>query len=382
MHHVRVDGQTLTGGAEKYIQLAIDALLRVGASVHVGYSGDSIYDDLLVAYGPDRLTVERTGWLNDHLAGDARFSLDTILRRRRWLRAVHADTVFAVQQAAGCAFVYSLVAAKSLGLRVVTSIRQMADPLPATSGKRWLGLIPSPQWWRRATNLRKRVPAWCADAVIFNSQRIAEEYVRQHGYSRDRIHVIRNGESADGGEIHTARARPLRIASVGRITTAKGSDTLLEAFSTISKRHPDARLTYFGDGPLVSELRDRAMSLGLAQRVRFAGYEADRDRIYGEMDICVQASRRESMSNSVIEAMVRGIPCVVTDVGGMPETVVDGQSGYVVPPEAPAACAEAISRLMADEATFARISTAAALRARRLFDPHEFQRATVAAILG
>ena len=123
VHHVQVDGQTLTGGAEKYIQQAIEALLRVGTRVHVGYSGDSIYDQLLAAHGPNELTVERTGWLDENLSGDARLDLGVLRRRRRWLKAVHADTVFAVQQASGGAFVNSLVAAILLRLRVVTSIR-------------------------------------------------------------------------------------------------------------------------------------------------------------------------------------------------------------------------------------------------------------------
>lgn len=380
MHHVHVDGQTLTGGAEKYIQLAIDALLRVGARVHVGYSGDSIYDGLLASYGPDQLTVERTGWLDENLSGDARLDIEVVLQRRRWLKAAGADTIFAVQQSSGGAFVNSLLAAKTLRLRVVTSIRQMPESPPPATDKRWLGLLPLPQWWRRRWLWRRQIPAWCADAIIYNSHRVAETYARQYGYPRDRFHIIRNGEATDA--IHSCHARPLRIASVGRVTSAKGADTLLEAFSSLAPRHPGIQLIYFGDGPLVPELRIRARDLGLSERVQFAGYQADRERIYRDVDICVQPSRRESMSNSVIEAMARGIPCVVSDVGGLPETVVDGQSGFIVPPNEPTACAEAISRLLSNDETFARFSTAAARRARSLFDPFEFQRATVAAILG
>ncbi len=383
VHYVRVGDQTLTGGAEKYIQLAIEALLRVGARVHVGYSGDSIYDELLRTFGPDQLTVERTGWLDENLSGDARLKLNVLLCRRRWLRAVGADTVFAVQQASGGAFVNALVAAKSLRYRVVTSIRQMPDPLPPATEKRWLGLIPAPQWWRRRLIWRRRIPAWCADAIIFNSHRVAETYARQYSLSRDRFQVIRNGDATVGSDdIHSCHARPVHIASVGRVTSAKGADTLLDAFSTLARHHPSIRLTYFGDGPLIPELRARARDRGLAERVRFDGYQPDRERIYRDVDICVQPSRHESMSNSVIEAMARGIPCVVSDVGGLPETVVDGECGFVVPPDEPTACAEAISRLLSNEDTFARFSMAAARRARSLFDMHEFQQATVAAILG
>src|SRR5262245_43644421 len=91
VHHVRVDGQTLTGGAEKYIQMVIRALLRSGARVHVGYSGDSIYDEILAESGPARLSVENTGWLDARLSGDRRLSPRLLRQRRRWLRACGAD---------------------------------------------------------------------------------------------------------------------------------------------------------------------------------------------------------------------------------------------------------------------------------------------------
>jgi glycosyltransferase involved in cell wall biosynthesis len=380
VHHVQVDGQTLTGGAEKYTLQAIEALLRVGTRVHVGYSGDSIYDELLAAHGPDHFTVERTGWLDENLSGDARIDLGLIRQRRRWLKAVHADTVFAVQQAGGGAFVNSLLAAKSLRLRVVTSIRQMpetAPDVPASSRR----LLPTPRLWLRRPMWRRQIPAWCANAIIFNSRSVAEGYARQYGFCRDRCHVIRNGEAVHG-PTRTPAMRPLRIAAVGRVTAAKGADTLFDAFSIVARRCPAARLTYYGDGPLVPILQARARNSGLVERVRFAGYRTDREGIYGEVDLCVQASRRESMANSVIESMARGIPCVVTDVGGLPEMLVPGESGWIVPTGDARALAEAIEKTLTDADEYARFSAAAARRARSLFDPHEFRRATVAAILG
>jgi glycosyltransferase involved in cell wall biosynthesis len=358
-------------------------LLRVGATVHVGYSGDSIYDDLLALHGPVRLTVERTNWLDANLSGDARLNLGTVLRRRRWLKAVGADTLFVVQQAGGLAFINCLIAAKSFGLRVTTSIRQSPQPIPRANEKRWFGLIPAVGLWRRRLLWRARLPARCADAVIFNSHRVADAFARQYVLPRDRFHIIRNGEPAtETAGLRHFHDYSAKIASVGRVTSAKGADTLLEAFSTIVQRIQNVQLTYFGDGPLVPELKRRARDLGLADRVHFAGYQSDRDQLFRDVDVCVQPSRRESMSNSVIEAMARGIPCVVSNVGGMPEAIVDGESGFVVPPGEPAACAKAITRLLSNREKLHQFSAAAARRARSLFDLHEFQRATVAAILG
>lgn len=382
VHHIRVDGQTYTGGAEKYIRQTIGALLDAGVAVHVGYSGQSIYDDLLHDADPTQFTVERTGWLNSVLSGDARLRLGTIRARRRWLRATRADTLFVVHPVGGAAFGASLVAARSLGMRVVASMRQTPQPLPPVVPKRWLGLIPTPKlWWRRLL-WRRRIPAWCCNAIIFNSRRVAWAHHEEYGFPRHRCRVIYNGE-ARRPETRTTPADPPRnIASVGRVTESKGSDTLLEAFAAVAGAFPQTRLTYYGDGPLIPGLRARAQALGLGDRVSFAGYQKDHERIYPNIDICVQPSRREAMSNSVVEAMTRGIPCVVSDVGGLPETVVDGESGFVVPANQPRACADALTRLLSDRSTLMRFRRASADRARKVFDVHRAMRETVETILG
>lgn len=384
VHHVRVGSRTYTGGAEKYLQSVVRSLLDAGADVHVGYSGTSIYHELLDAYHPRRFSVENVGWIDERISGDNRLRLSLILDRRRWLRSTRADTVFAVQQAGGGAFVASLLAARSLGMRVVTSIRQSPDPLPHVPSRRLLGTIPLPSLWRERLIWRKRLPACCSHAVIFNSRQIADAFASSYRFSKSRSVVIPNGE-ADGamaisrdlvGEL------PMRIASVGRVTEAKGADLMLDAFSMVAARHPGASLTYFGDGEMIPELRSRAKQRGLAELVSFAGYIPSRGELYGGVDICVQPSRRESMSNAVIEAMARGIPCVVADVGGMREAVTDGQTGYVVPRDDAYACADAICKLISDRERYRQFSRAAAERARREFDLNRVMYRTVRVILG
>ncbi|MBX3393821.1 MAG: glycosyltransferase family 4 protein [Phycisphaerae bacterium] len=384
VHHVRVGERTYTGGAEKYLLCAVRALLDAGADVHVGYSGSSIYHELLDSYHPRRFTVENTGWIDERIAGDNRLRASLILDRRRWLRAARADTVFAVQQAGGAAFVASLLAARSLGMRVVTSIRQSPEPLPAHRRRRLFRLIPLPSAWRSRLIWRKRLPALCAHAVIYNSSRVADAFESSYGFPPNRRIVIPNGET-DGGFSANQDCiidTPTRIASIGRVTEAKGADVMLDAFSIVAARHPRASLTYFGDGELIPQLRSRAIQRGLTSRVNFAGFVDSHGAMYDGVDICVQPSRRESMSNAVIEAMARGIPCVVADVGGMREAVIDGETGFVVPRDDASACADAICKLISDRDRYRRFSTAAADRARRDFDLKNAMRRTVRTILG
>jgi glycosyltransferase involved in cell wall biosynthesis len=379
VHHVHVGDQVYTGGAEKHIRHALAALLASGAAVHVGYSGTSIYGDF-PAYGG--LQVEETSWIEDGLSGDARWSLSTMRNRVSWLRRTGADTVFAVQQAGGAAFFNSLLAARLLGLRTVASLRQMPEPLPPPARKRWLGMLPAPALWRRRLRWRVSLPALCCHAIILNSRLVAEEYARIYGLAPGRLHIIPNGERADlPGRVEPSH-RPCRIAAVGRVTSAKGADTLLQAFAIAARAHPRIDLTYHGDGPLVPELRRRAAGLGLDGRVHFPGYQPDPGRIYADVDICVQPSWRESLSNSVIEAMARGIPCIVSHVGGLTEAVLHGKTGLVVPPGDVAALATAISSLAADPPARQRLGAAAQARQRSHFALGAVLRRTVEVILG
>ncbi len=380
VHHVHVGDQTLTGGAEKYTLSALRALLAAGAAVHVGYSGTTIYEELLAEYDPSRLTIERTGWIDDVLSGDARLEAKTILERRRWLRATRADTLFAVQQASGGAFAASLVAARSLGLRVVSAIRQQPEPLPEPANKRWFGVIPSPELWRRRLLWRRLLPAWICDAIIYNSRRVAEAYADEYGFPRDKTCVIPNGETPR--ETRARREGALNIGTVGRISDAKGVFVLLDAFAQIARRHPTATLTYYGDGPHAHMLRGRAASLGLPHRVRLPGYICDKDAIYAEIDIYVQASLRESMSNSVLEAMAHGIPCLVTDVGGQREVVQEGRTGYVVQAGSASACAAALNRLLACADHRKTLGENGRRRIEQRFRADEIARRTANAILG
>lgn len=382
VHHVHVSGQILTGGAEKYVQQVIRALNCSGASVHVGYSGVSIYDELLEETDPNRLTVEQTGWLDELLRGDRRFTISLLRKRRRWLRATGADTLFAIQQDSGAAFFTSLIAARSLGMRVVSSIRQMPPAIPQMVRRLMFRMLPVPGFWRRRVTRRHRWPARLCDAVILNSRRVADSYVQQCGLDSQTVRVIHNGEPPRPKSRSRIGRKCIHIATAGRVTPAKGSDVLYAAFKVVASRYPNARLLYFGEGSLATTLRERAKADGLDHRVQFAGYIADREEMHEQIDIYVQASLREAMSNSVIEAMARGKPCIVSDVGGLPEAVEHGVSGYVVPAGCEVSLSQAISAIMMEEGAIDRIGDAARLRAARLFDSRRFEVETVSTILG
>ncbi len=374
VHHEAAEGPRLLGGAEKYLLDTIDALLEAGVDVQVAYSGTNLYRPLVAYWGPFRLRVENVNWIDAALHGDDVDDPATISSRMDWLASTSAATVFAVQQASGAAFRASLIAARRLGLRVVQSIRQ--PPVPVASAGVLGSLVP----WRRRAVARVRMAAVACDAIIFNSRIVRDEYVRMYRLPVGKCQVIHNGEHAAAGATRARTGR--RLAVVGRLTEAKGSDSALEAFQRIADRYSDATLTFFGDGPLRADLAARASAAGLGERVRLAGFEADRDRMFAQMDVCVLASRRESMSNATLEAMARGIACITTNVGGQTELVEVGATGWVVPPGDVAALAGAMDEALRDP----REATERGVAARRYvaahFDRPRQRAQTVASILG
>jgi glycosyltransferase involved in cell wall biosynthesis len=101
-----------------------------------------------------------------------------------------------------------------------------------------------------------------------------------------------------------------------------------------------------GAGPLRAELEANADALGVRDRVLFLGSRADTIELMAAFDVFVLPSVVEGMSNALLEAMAVGRPVVVTDVGGNPEVVVDGETGLVVPPADPDQLAASIVKLL------------------------------------
>jgi colanic acid/amylovoran biosynthesis glycosyltransferase len=155
--------------------------------------------------------------------------------------------------------------------------------------------------------------------------------------------------------VDTERFRPparerdgrARILYVGRLVHEKGVGVLLEALAGL-----DAELVLVGDGPRRAELEQRARSLGVHDRVRFAG-AVGQDEIrayYEDADLFCLPSFAEGLPVVLMEAMASGLPVVTTSIAGVPELVEDGVSGLLVRPARPDALREALARVVDDPA--------------------------------
>jgi glycosyltransferase involved in cell wall biosynthesis len=188
----------------------------------------------------------------------------------------------------------------------------------------------------------RSVTAWAvrrADAVTANAQN-SFELCRLLRGTDDNLHFIPNGVSLPPAKkVAEARARraedsKVRLLTVGRLMPERRYDLLLRAFARISVEHPQAFLQLVGDGPERQRLEKLADQLGVSRQVHFVGQVPTQEvaEYTANADIYVSAAQNEAFGNAVLEAAACGVPVITTNVGFPATVVVDGKSGYVVPP--------------------------------------------------
>lgn len=194
------------------------------------------------------------------------------------------------------------------------------------------------------------------DAALANSRAIAMQLLDE-GIATHRIGLIYNGIDVasyePGGRKSELRAQlgipadAFVVAAVANLIAYKGHEDLLNALRHVARQLPQPWLLLCvgRDDGIGSRLRDQVRTLSLERNVRWLGERRDVDRILGAADIGVLASHEEGFSNSILEGMVALLPMVVTAVGGNAEAVVDGVTGYTVPPRASHALGDAILAL-------------------------------------
>jgi glycosyltransferase involved in cell wall biosynthesis len=143
----------------------------------------------------------------------------------------------------------------------------------------------------------------------------------------------------------------LVIGSAARLSAAKGFDVLIPALRLAIDRCPGraVQLWIAGDGPERAALEARAAQLGLAANIRFLGHcgPAAMARFWAHVELFALASRWEGLPYAVVEAMAHGTPVIATAVDGVPEAVVDGATGLLVPADAVEPLAAALAALIA-----------------------------------
>jgi glycosyltransferase involved in cell wall biosynthesis len=168
---------------------------------------------------------------------------------------------------------------------------------------------------------------------------------------------------------------PARIVSVGRLTAPKDTLALVHALA----RLPDGAFeaVIVGEGPDYPAAEEEIRRLGLERAVELAGRRDDVPDLLAGADLFVLSSRSEGLPLSILEAMAAGLPVVASSVGGVPEAVVDGETGLLVPPGDPSSLAAALEQLLGDAELRRRLGQAGRSRVQESFDLASFRRAHV-----
>ncbi len=159
----------------------------------------------------------------------------------------------------------------------------------------------------------------------------------------------------------------LVMGTARRLIRFKGIEYLLDAAAVLRPEFPDLRVEIAGTGPERENLEQRAARLGLTGRVEFLGWVNDLNAVLPRWDVFVIPSLEEGFGIAALEGMAVGLPVVASAVGGLPEIVEDGISGWLVPPGNVEALASRLRLLLSSQELRLRMGAAAQARVRDHF---------------
>jgi len=223
---------------------------------------------------------------------------------------------------------------------------------------------------------------------IVVSEALKKRLIEKHRISSGKVSLIYNGveiESDTRFRIPDTRKKireelkipenTMLVGTIGRLVWQKGLPYFLEAVEIITQspitNHQSPVFLIVGEGELRSELENLAKRLEISDRVIFTGFRKDVKEILAALDILVLASLREGFPMITLEAMAMGEPVVATDIEGIREQVINGETGILVPLKNPQALAEAILRLAQDKELRTRMGLAGRRLVEQKFDIRE-----------
>ncbi len=369
------------GGEASYARALAEAFSREGNEV-----------TLVVPWAPDmaRIESDRVSVLTPETGGpirEARFlagaerALDHLVRTRR------PDMVHVT-------FDYPtfFLHVRRTGVPCVATVHHLHLPEAITMAATRRGLAERLPLLLKASimnSLEGRLLRQC-DATLAVSKYTASTVERYLGIDPRSLRVVPNGIDASPFERGDGKAfrrqfpvvRGKAVLYVGRLTRSKGVDLLIDAFAKVKKRVADASLVVVGSGDsgYTRQLVARSALLGISESVVFTGRIPDEvlPHAYAASEMTVLPSYMEGFGLSVLESMASARPSIATRVGGVPEVMVDGETGLLIPPGDAERLAEAMTSLLKDPALAARMGAAGRARAKREFTVERMAEGTLA----
>jgi len=332
----------------------------------------------------DRIGVDVTAatWLprRDRIAGELR---QLAIRFERFVFAYNVGVcrrlIRRTRPSAVIAYNGGYPAARSVLAMVVAARRErrpvalvvVSVPTPRPEGEHAL-------WESRMD----RLVGESADVIIVNAHTIEQALADLRGLPNEKMRVIHNALP----DLHIVPAAKdagrLRIGCVSRMDQMKGTRFLVDAFAQIADSNPLAELMLVGDGPERENVAALVAERGLADRVIMTGhYPGDVNELVATFDIYAFPSLWEGLPYALLEAMRARRAIVATDVGGIPEAIIDGETGLLVAPGSADEIAAALVRMIEDTALRERLADAARAMYEREFSLDAMHRQTEAVFI-
>ena len=339
---LHIDSEKLWGGGQRQVAGLCTYLRDWGHEVKLVCRPGSKLEAWAADKGIESIPVEMKSTM----------SIGSVLALRSVIAREKPDTV---HLHASRAHVLGSAAARLAGAKVVIATRRMDDPIKMV----WPNTSAYGKW---------------TTAIVAISGAVRDVMI-DCGVEPSKIRLVFSG--TDTSRFDAATPDPqLRerlgidpdlptVCAAATLAERKGIRHLIKAAAILKERGTPVHLVIGGDGEQRAELEQLARDLGVG--ASFVGFYADMPSLLASIDIFVMASLAEGLGVAVLEAMAAGKPVVASAVGGLRESVVDGVTGYSIPPADPQALAEGIGKLIANPAMAAEFGAAGRARAREKF---------------
>jgi len=282
--------------------------------------------------------------------GGSVLSLNTLRQIRRFARWLRTNQIQLVHAHDLYTALVAVPAAKIAGCRVI------------------VGRLDLLHFQARMRRVAMRALSRAADHVIANAIAIQRMLIEKEGIPPDRVTLIYNGIDIAAFDRRVRQGPSLPLPETGSAPVAvlvanmsdqvKRQEDFLVAMAQARTRFPELQAFLVGDGRRRAELEKLAAGLRLKPAAHFLGHRVDVPAILARATIGVLCSEKEGLSNAVIEGMAGRLPMIVTDTGGNPELVKDGERGLVVPVGRPSELSAAMVKLLENPATSRRMGEA------------------------
>ncbi|HCU80655.1 MAG TPA: hypothetical protein DGN60_05775 [Chloroflexi bacterium] len=265
------------------------------------------------------LALEQAGVPSERMIINSHVDPSLVVRLVRRLRGLDPSIVHTHLIHAD---LYGTIAARIAGVRAIISSRHNDDPFRSNWPLSILLRLVN-RYTNRFIAISDRVRVFTIENEKVPASVVDTVYYGLPVYEHD------EGQVVDARTEFGLSKGPLLVCAA-RLTEQKGHKWLLKAFKSVIDQFPEASLLLLGDGPLREHLEDTVINLGISNHVRFAGWRTDVMEILPSTDLFVLASEWEGLGLVLLEAMSLSLSIVATEVGGIPEVVVDGETGWLV----------------------------------------------------